>query len=149
MEHVEDDVEVLRGIGNVVAPEGKIIALLPSGPTLFGSIDRTLGHRRRYSRDALHMLAEKAGMRCASIVSYNRTCSLPWWFTGRVLRRRQFSLLQVKCVDWLTPILRHLETYFPFPPLSLIATFEKTKEHTSRVLQTGTAAVPVETGTSC
>jgi hypothetical protein len=44
---------------------------------------------------------------------------------GRLLRRRHFSLLQVKIVNWITPLIRRLEAYIPLPPLSLIATFEK------------------------
>ena len=67
----------------------------------------------------------KAGMRCVSIVPFNRASSLPWWFAGRILRRRHFSLLQVKTVNWITPLVRRVERYVPLPPLSLIATFEK------------------------
>jgi SAM-dependent methyltransferase len=91
LEHVEDDVAVLRGIGDSVGEGGRIIALLPNAPMLFGAIDRSLGHVRRYTRQQLHGLAEKAGMRCVSIVPFNRASSLPWWFAGRILRRRHFS----------------------------------------------------------
>jgi hypothetical protein len=70
-------------------------------------------------------LAEKAGLRCASIVAFNRACSVPWWFAGRVLRRKRFSLLQVKFVNWAAPVLRRLDSWLPLPPLSWIATFEK------------------------
>jgi glycosyltransferase involved in cell wall biosynthesis len=125
LEHVEDDVAILRGIGDLVRADGRIIALVPNGPRLFGAIDRSLGHVRRYTRDQLHMLAEKAGMRCVSIVPFNRACSLPWWLAGRVLGRGHFTLLQVKTVNWITPIVRRVEPYVPLPPLSLIATLEK------------------------
>jgi SAM-dependent methyltransferase len=125
LEHVEDDAAVLRGITRSVRDDGRIIVVVPNAPALFGAIDRSLGHRRRYTRGQLHELAEKAGMRCVSIVPFNRACSLPWWFAGRVLHRRRFSLLQVKAVNWMTPVLRRVEAYLPLPPLSLIATFEK------------------------
>jgi SAM-dependent methyltransferase len=125
LEHVEDDVAVLRGIADSIRDGGRIIVLVPNAPGLFGAIDRSLGHRRRYTRDQLHALGAKSGMQCVSIVPFNRACSLPWWFAGRVLRRRHFSLLQVKTVNWMTPVLRRLERYLPLPPLSLIATFEK------------------------
>ena len=64
-------------------------------------------------------------MHCVSITAFNRACSLPWWISGRILRRRRFSLLQVKWVNWMTPILRMLDPYLPLPPLSLIAVIEK------------------------
>jgi SAM-dependent methyltransferase len=125
LEHVDDDVAALRGIGRAVRADGRIIVLLPNAPALFGAIDRSLGHRRRYTREQLHRLAEKAGLRCASIVAFNRACSVPWWFAGRVLRRKRFSLLQVKFVNWAAPVLRRLDSWLPLPPLSWIATFEK------------------------
>ena len=125
LEHVEDDAAVLRGIGSVVGEGGRIIVLAPNSPSLFGAIDRSLGHRRRYTRDGLRRLAEQAGMQCVSITPFNRACSLPWWISGRMLRRRRFSLLQVKWVNWMTPILRKLDPYLPLPPLSLIAVIEK------------------------
>ncbi|MBZ5568048.1 MAG: glycosyltransferase [Acidobacteriia bacterium] len=130
LEHVDDDVAVLRGIGDSIREDGRIVALVPNAPALFGAIDRSLGHRRRYTRDQLHRLAEKAGMRCASIVPFNRACSVPWWFAGRVLRRERFSLLQVKFVNWAAPVLRRLDTWVPLPPLSWIATFEKVQART-------------------
>ncbi len=125
LEHVEDDAAVLRGIGSVVGEDGRIIVLAPNSPSLFGAIDRSLGHRRRYTRDGLRRLADQAGMQCVSITPFNRACSLPWWFSGRLLRRRRFSLLQVKWVNWMTPVLRKLDPYLPLPPLSLIAVIEK------------------------
>ncbi|MBZ5627706.1 MAG: glycosyltransferase [Acidobacteriia bacterium] len=125
LEHVDDDVAVLRGIGGAVREDGRIVVLAPNGPALFGAIDRSLGHRRRYTREQLRLLAEKAGMRCTSIVPFNRACSVPWWFAGRVLRRKHFSLLQVKFVNWAAPVLRRLDRWVPLPPLSWIATFEK------------------------
>jgi hypothetical protein len=125
LEHVEDDAAVLRGIAGVIRDDGKIIVLAPNSPSLLGAIDRSLGHRRRYTGDGLRRLADQAGMQCVSITAFNRACSLPWWISGRILRRRRFGLLQVKWVNWMTPILRKLDPYLPLPPLSLIAVMEK------------------------
>jgi glycosyltransferase involved in cell wall biosynthesis/phospholipid N-methyltransferase len=140
LEHVEDDAAVLRGIASVVRDDGKIVVLVPNSPSLFGAIDRSLGHRRRYTRDSLRLLADQAGMHCVSITAFNRACSLPWWISGRILHRRRFSLLQVKWVNWMTPILRTLDPYLPLPPLSLIAVIEKLRPSG----QTGLEAPPDE-----
>lgn len=125
LEHVDDDVAVLRGIAAAVEENGRVLVLAPNAPWLFGAIDRSLGHRRRYTPAQLAALAEKAGLRCANVVAYNRASSLPWWFGGRVLRRRRFGIFQVKLVNWITPVLRGVDRYLPLPPLSLIAVFEK------------------------
>jgi glycosyltransferase involved in cell wall biosynthesis len=125
LEHVEDDVAVLRGVADALQENGRMLVLVPNAPALFGAIDRSLGHRRRYTPGALRELGSKAGVRCVSIIPFNRISSLPWWFSGRILRRRSFSLLQVKLVNWITPLIRQLDRYTPALPLSLIATFEK------------------------
>ncbi len=125
LEHVEDDAATLRGISSALRDGARLVVLVPNSPGLFGSIDRSLGHRRRYTPAQLRQLAENAGMRCVSIIPYNRACSLPWWISGRLLRRGRFGILQVKFVNWLAPLLRRVDRYLPLPPLSLIATFEK------------------------
>ncbi len=127
LEHVDDNVAVLRGIGNALAENGRVLVLVPNAPGLFGAIDRGLGHRRRYTRESLNALAERAGMQCVSVIPFNRASSLPWWFSGRILRRRNFTLMQVKLVNWMTPLIRRLDPYLPAPALSLIAAFEKVR----------------------
>ena len=42
-----------------------------------------------------------------------------------MLRRRHFSLLQVKLLDALVPLLRRIDRYTPLPPLTLIAVLER------------------------
>jgi glycosyltransferase involved in cell wall biosynthesis len=125
LEHVDDDVGVLRGIGNSVGESGRIVVLLPNAPGLFGAIDRSLGHRRRYTRAQIRALAENAGLQCVTIIPFNRFCYVPWWVAGRLLRRRHFTLLQVKLVNWIAPVLRRLDRFVPAPPLSWIAVFAK------------------------
>ena len=133
LEHVEDDLETLLRIATVVRDGGRILVLVPNGPALFGGIDTRLGHRRRYSRNQLRELAERAGMQCGSVISYNRACSLPWWFCGRVLRRNHFSLLQVKVVNWLVPLLSRIDKYLPLPAMSMVAVFEKVQPERPQV----------------
>ena len=140
LEHVEDDVAALRGIAGVAGDDGKIIVLAPNAPSLFGAIDRSLGHRRRYTRDSLRRLAGQAGLHCASITAFNRACSVPWWISGRIFRRPYFTLLQVKWVNWMTPVLRRLDAYLPLPPLTLIAVMEKLRPSE----RTGREATPDE-----
>ena len=127
LEHVDDDVAVLRAIGTMVRDGARIITLTPNGPGLFGNIDQNLGHRRRYSTAGLRALAANAGMRCVSIVPYNRACSLPWWLAGRVLGRAKFSLFQVKFVNLAVPLLRRIDNYLPMPAMSLVGVFEKVR----------------------
>ncbi len=125
IEHVDDDVGALRNIRTVLAPGGRAVVLVPQGPWNFGSLDEVLGHRRRYTEKTLREAAEAAGFVVREIIRFNRISSLPWFFNGRVLRKRGFDLFQIRVMDLLTPLSRLLDRFLPLPALSLIAVLER------------------------
>jgi glycosyltransferase involved in cell wall biosynthesis len=125
IEHVDDDRGALRNIRSVLSEGGRAVVLVPQGPWNFGTLDEVLGHKRRYTEESLRRIAAEAGLEVEEIISFNRVSSLPWWLNGRVLRKKNFGLLQIKIVDWITPISRVLDRFLPFPPLSLIAVMQR------------------------
>ena len=125
IEHVDDDVAALRNIREVLAPGGRAVVLVPSGPWNFGSFDEVLGHRRRYTEETLRRAAAEAGFLTTEVLRFNRLSSLPWYLNGRILRRRTFGYFQILAVDWMTPVLRRIDRFLPLPPLSLIAVLER------------------------
>jgi len=125
LEHVEDDLTALRNIWDALEFGGRAIVLVPQGQRLYGSLDRVLGHFRRYNREQLVALGESAGFRVEEILSFNRMGAAAWWLNGKVLRRTTFSLFQIKTLNCLVPLFKKLDRWMPFPPLSLIAIFKK------------------------
>jgi glycosyltransferase involved in cell wall biosynthesis len=144
VEHVDDDRGALVNIRSVLSDDGRAVVLVPQGPWLFGSLDEVLGHRRRYTEPALRKVAADAGFHVKAILSFNRASSIPWWLSGRLLRRRSFSLLQMVLVNWLTPLFRLVDGWLPLPPLSLIAVLEPRPKLSSR----GTIDMAGERGAS-
>jgi glycosyltransferase involved in cell wall biosynthesis len=124
VEHVDDDRQALENIRAVLAENGRAIVLVPQGQWNFGSLDEVLGHKRRYTEASLRQVAAAAGFQVKALLTFNRASSLPWYLNGRILRRRSFGLLQIKALDWLTPLFRLVDGWLPFPPLSLIAVLE-------------------------
>jgi SAM-dependent methyltransferase len=61
LEHVEDHVGVLRAIAGKLKPGGRILIYVPAFEWLFSSMDRKVGHFRRYTRTSLANAAEDAG----------------------------------------------------------------------------------------
>ena len=53
LEHMTDPVQVLTNVAAVLEPGGGIILTVPAYPWLFGEWDESLGHFRRYTRNAL------------------------------------------------------------------------------------------------
>lgn len=125
VEHLADDVRALQSFYTALVDGGRAIILVPCGPWLFGSLDQVLGHHRRYTREQLTQLAERAGFSIEALLSFNRIGVIAWWLNGKLLQRTSFGIWQMKILNFLTPAFRHLDRWLPLPPLSLIAVLRK------------------------
>ena len=65
-------------------------------------------------------MAEEAGFNVEQIVSFNRIGVLPWFVSGRIIRRKTFGRLQLKVYDSLVWLWRILDRVLPLPGLSII-----------------------------
>ncbi|HET6277763.1 MAG TPA: class I SAM-dependent methyltransferase, partial [Candidatus Polarisedimenticolia bacterium] len=50
LEHVDDDISALEAMRRLLAPAGRLVLLVPALPAIYGTMDRALGHHRRYTR---------------------------------------------------------------------------------------------------
>jgi glycosyltransferase involved in cell wall biosynthesis/phospholipid N-methyltransferase len=125
IEHVEDDLQALQNIRDTLAEDGRAIILVPCGPGLYGTLDEVLGHFRRYTKEQLVSVAQKAGFHIEQVLSFNRPGVPAWWLNGRVLHRKTFGLGQIRMLNLLTPLFRVLDPWLPLPPLSIIAILRK------------------------
>lgn len=62
IEHVDDDVVLLRQAAQQLAPTGIIVVTVPAWPTLFSAHDTALGHHRRYTPQALRAALDESGL---------------------------------------------------------------------------------------
>jgi glycosyltransferase involved in cell wall biosynthesis len=124
IEHIDDDIAALSNIRRVLSEKGRAIVLVPQGQWNFGTLDEVLEHKRRYSKQALHKLAENCGFKVLELMELNRVGTVAWFMNGRLMRRRKFGLFQIWALNLLTPILRAIDSFVPLPGLSLIAVLE-------------------------
>jgi glycosyltransferase involved in cell wall biosynthesis len=120
VEHIENDVGALANIRASLDKNGRAIVLVPNGPRLFGSLDRVLGHYRRYTREQLIKACYDAGFTVEKLLKFNRFGSPSWWLNGRVLKKETFGFWQIKLLNSLIPIVRPIDRFLPFPHLSWI-----------------------------
>ncbi len=125
LEHVSDPVAALRNVYRALVPDGRLILYVPRGPRLYGTLDQMLQHRCRYEGSALREELEAVGFQAESVRMFNR-CSVPaWWWNGKILRRSSLSRLQLKIFDLLVPFLRHIDRFFPWGGLGIVAVARK------------------------
>ena len=118
LEHIEDDVGAVNTVKSILVPGGRLLLLVPALPTLHGSLDRALGHYRRYRKRDLRSLAAGAGLVVEHLAYFNFVGLFGWWFNSRISRRRLIPEGQARWFDLCVPLLRRLETFFA-PPVGL------------------------------
>ncbi len=121
LEHIEDDLGGLRNIHSALASGGRAIILVPQDQSIYGTLDKVLGHFRRYSESQLRARMEEAGFRVEQVLHFNRVTRPGWYVNGRILRREDFGRFQLRVFDTLVPLWRRIDKILPWPSVSIIA----------------------------
>ncbi|MCS6951268.1 MAG: glycosyltransferase [Bryobacterales bacterium] len=121
LEHVEDDRTALKNLYRALVPGGRAIVLVPHGPEIYGTLDASLGHCRRYGHDELRARMKEAGFHLERLIEFNRAGRPGWYLNGRLLRRSVISPLQLRVFDRLVWLWKRIDGYLPWPPTSLVA----------------------------
>jgi SAM-dependent methyltransferase len=61
LEHIEDDLAALRECYRALKPNGRFLIYVPAFQMLYSSMDRKVGHRRRYTKRELTQKLRRAG----------------------------------------------------------------------------------------
>jgi SAM-dependent methyltransferase len=116
LEHLADDVSTLRRIREALEPGGALAIYVPARQELFGSLDESVGHLRRYSRSSLRRALTEAGFRVEWVRYRNLAGVLPWLVAGRVLRRHAIAGGSLRWFDrYVFPAARLLEARLALP----------------------------------
>lgn len=113
LEHIERDREALATIRDLLAPGGRLVLLVPALPALYGTLDRALGHHRRYTKRGLRQRYREAGLSMRRLEFFNLAGVPGWFVVGRLLRRTLIPRGSLRAYDALVPLFR-LERYLPW-----------------------------------
>ena len=125
LEHTTDDLGALRRAHAILEPEGRVIVFAPADRSLFGSIDRGIGHQRRYEKDELIEKLQQAGFTVEHVSWQNEIARLAWTINSKLLGYSALPSGQSRLYDRLVPLFRALEGDNPKRGLSLIAVGRK------------------------
>jgi glycosyltransferase involved in cell wall biosynthesis len=125
LEIVEDASKTVAGMASALLPGGKLILLVPQGPGLLGSLDRTLGQKRRFRRQELEAMLTGNGFEVANVWHLNKSAKPVWWLSSRVLGRQQLGKPLLKLFDKSVWLLRRIDGLLPWSGLSLVVVARK------------------------
>ena len=127
LEHVPDDAASLAAMRTLLQAGGRLVLLVPSLPSIYGTLDAALGHVRRYTPAELRRKFREAAFRLVHLEYFNLAGVPGWWLAGRVLKRRLIPAGSLGLYDALVPLFR-LERFLPWRVgQSLIAIGERAR----------------------
>lgn len=112
LEHIPDPQKALKGLRSKLAPNGKIILLVPAYRWLYCRLDRELGHHRRYNRKMLLQELNDAGFQAEQIHSFNAMGLLGWGLWGKILNGKLLNQSLIKTYEKLMPLNRGVDKLF-------------------------------------
>ena len=114
LEHIEDDISVLKEMSNKLSINGKIYLYLPAKMILWTSLDQEVGHYRRYEINELKSKCQKVGLKIEKLHyadSLGFFASLAMKIFGYNKDGGIGSVSSLKFYDkWLFPISKFLDT---------------------------------------
>ena len=123
IEHIADDVACLQAMFELLRPGGAVGLYIPARPELFGSLDRAVGHHRRYTKPEITEKLQRAGFEIESVQYRNLVSVIPWLITGRIMKLDKLGDGSLKIFDKIVfPVSRWIEDRLtPSYGLNLVA----------------------------
>lgn len=106
LEHIANDAGALLDFHSMLLPAGCLLLLVPAHPLLFGAIDRTVGHERRYRKRALRASLEAAGFDIQELRYVNPVGAVGWFVSSRLLKQAHVPEGPLRHYDRVVPLLR-------------------------------------------
>lgn len=126
LEHFEDDAAFLAKVKRHLRPGGRVVLKVPAQARLYGDVDRSSGHFRRYDAGGLRELMEREGFATIALRHMNPAGAWGYRFKRgeRSSYSQTFSPGRLKIVNALIPALALLDGVPGLKGLSLIGVFE-------------------------
>ena len=99
LEYLDDPGYAVNLLRDTLKPGGVLVVLVPQCPSLFGTFDQSLGHKRRDgSREARQML-ESEGFTVEKLYNFNKAGTPPWLAYSRLFGSKSINKPVLKIFD--------------------------------------------------
>lgn len=121
-EHIKKDWAAFDNSFKLLKPKGKLLLFVPASPRIYGKLDESMGHYRRYTLTEVTEKAEQAGFKIVKVSYANLPGYFTWWGRGILLPKiipnqiqDQGDGLLGKIFDLIVTPLLYLEKIFTLP----------------------------------
>lgn len=109
LEHIRNDEKALENMYKLLRKKGNLILLVPIYNFLYGEIDRSIGHFRRYNPINLVKEMQELGYIVISHRKLNFAGAIGWFIAGRILRNRNVEGNKIQFFNMLAPFFLFIE----------------------------------------
>jgi SAM-dependent methyltransferase len=125
-EHIDDDQLAMQHTALLLKPGGYFVLIVPAHPWLYGTMDRSIGHYRRYTKVLAKEKLERAGLRVVHQKFLNSLGAIGWFVNGHLLQYKVPPSGQLRILNKFIPFLKAAEqAYSPPFGISLMTIAQK------------------------
>jgi len=114
-EHLQDDQKALNNCFKILKKNGRLLFFVPARPEIYGSLDKTMGHYRRYTKEELSKKTTLAGFKIIQIKYVNFPGYFTWWLRGIMPSKLNSDSVFARMFDTIIVPLLYLEKYLLLP----------------------------------
>ena len=116
LEHIGNDKKTLKNLYQLLKKGGYLISLVPAHKFLYGKIDESIGHYRRYDVEEIISLLKDAGFKIIKDRKINLLGALGWWIFSNLFKKNKVEKQNIALFNFIAPIFLPLENFFE-PPI--------------------------------
>lgn len=116
LEHIQDDKETIKNMQELLKTDGYLILLIPAHNFLYGAIDKSIGHFRRYAKSQIRNALEDIGFKIIKCQMINFLGGIGWWISSKLFSEAQVSENKIKVFNFIAPMILPLEDIIE-PPI--------------------------------
>lgn len=124
LQRAGDPTATIKSLVAALRPGGHLSVQVPADPALYSTLDRSVGHLRRFTEAELSDFLVGAGLEVVFVRQFNRLGHRLWSITGGA-DRSAVRTWEAKLADWATPVLSRVDSTLSEPGLSLVAVGRK------------------------
>lgn len=109
LEHIKNDTLALRNMYALLKNKGFLIILVPAHPALYGEIDHSISHFRRYAKNEIINKLENVGFRILRKKRLNMLGAIGWFIVGKIFKMKKINERSIKFFNFLAPLILSIE----------------------------------------